>query len=303
MTMDSSLAFAAFLAVSSLVILVWMLLDFRKNRAAERIAELGTESGAPLPPITDLFQDAANRRLNDNAKRDQLKNRIIRAGLYKPKAAAAFVVARLALAAALAGLTALATSYAGLPKNYVFLLGGMALIAGIVAPGLWLDHLHRNRQTKIHRALPDALDVMAVCLEGGLSLQGSLSRVGRELDAVHPLLAHELSIVDREIQLGRSTGDAMRQLAGRFDLEELRSLASVISQTERYGVGVVNALMVYSETMRTKRRQRAEEMAQKATIKMVFPTLLCIFPGIFIVLLGPAAIQIYAFLHQVLNKH
>jgi tight adherence protein C len=301
--MDKSLVFAAFLAISSLVILVWMLLERRKNRAAERIAELATESGPQLPSITDMFEDAADRRLSDAAKRDLLKNRIIRAGLYKPEAAAAFIAVRLLLAAALAGLAILASSYTGLSRTYALMFGAMAVIVGTVAPGLWLDRLQHARQTKIRRALPDALDVMAVCLEGGLSLQGTLSRVGREIDTAHPLLAHELSIVDREIQLGRSTGDAMRQLAERFDLEELRSLASVISQTERYGAGVVSALLVYSETMRTKRRQRAEELAQKATIKMVFPTLLCIFPGLFIVLLGPAAIQIYTFIQQILNKH
>jgi tight adherence protein C len=302
--MDSSLAFAAFLAVSSLIVHVWMLLDRRRNRVDERVAELATPAGPALPPITDLFQDAAERRLSDAAKRDLLKNRIVRAGLYKPEAAAAFMIVRLVLAAGLAGLAILASSYTALPKTYAFMFAAMAAILGTVAPGLWLDRLQRARQTRIRRALPDALDVMVVCLEGGLSLQGTLSRVGRELDTAHPLLAHELGIVDREIQLGRSTGDAMRQMAERFDLEELRSLASVISQTERYGAGVVAALLVYSETMRTRRRQRAEEMAQKATIKMVFPTLLCIFPGLFIVLLGPAAIQIYNFVQQVLlHRH
>src|SRR6516162_7077373 len=109
--MDSPLAFAAFLAVSSLIVLAWMLLDRRKNRVDERVAERAAPATPPLPPITDLFQDAADRRLSDGAKRDLLKNRIVRAGLYKPEAAAAFMIVRLALAAALGGLAALATGY------------------------------------------------------------------------------------------------------------------------------------------------------------------------------------------------
>jgi tight adherence protein C len=141
--------------------------------------------------------------------------------------------------------------------------------------------------------LPDALDVIVVCLEAGLSISGALSRVARELGSAHPLLAQELGIVEREIQMGRSTGDAMRQLAVRFDLEELRSLAAVIKQSEQFGTSVVKAFNVYAESIRVQRHQRAEELARKAAIKILFPTVLCIFPGIFIVLLGPAAIRIY----------
>jgi len=142
------------------------------------------------------------------------------------------------------------------------------------------------------------LDIVAVCLEGGLSLSAALARVGRELAHVHPMLANELSIVDREVQMGRTVGDAMRRFADRFDLEELRSLASVIAQTERYGASVAKAFVVYSETMRQRRAQHAEELAQTATVKILFPTLLLIFPAIFVVLLGPAAIQIYQTLIQ-----
>lgn len=114
-----------------------------------------------------------------------------------------------------------------------------------------------------------------------------------ELGTAHPLLAVELGIVEREMQMGLTAGEAMRQFAKRFDLEELRSLASVISQAERFGSSVTKALRTYAEALRSKRRQRAEELAQKAAVKILFPTLLCIFPGLFIVIMGPAAIRIY----------
>jgi tight adherence protein C len=173
------------------------------------------------------------------------------------------------------------------------ILGLAAGLAGTLAPSFWLDHMKRVRQHRIRRALPDALDVMVVCLEGGLSLPASFSRVARELATAHPMLALEFRIVDRHTQMGRSTGEAVRDFAVRFDLEELRSMAAVILQAERIGSSVVNAMRVFADTLRVKRQQRAEELAHKATVKILFPTLLCIFPAIFIVILGPAAIQIY----------
>jgi tight adherence protein C len=308
--MDSSLTIAWFLAAGSLVMLLYLLFGNRKTRVDERVAELATDSGLGVPglpgtaPTFEIANDPSDPAARAEASRNQLKERIVRAGLYKPEAIAAFMMVRLVLIAVPIGLALVASSAGWLPRTNALLIGTMAAIIGTIAPGFWLDYLARARQTKIRRSLPDVLDVMVVCLEGGLSLQAALSRVGRELGAAHPLLAHELGIVEREIELGRRTGDAMRQFANRFDLEELRSLASVISQTERYGASVVQALLVYSDTMRIKRRQRAEEMAQKASIKMVFPTLLCIFPGIFVVLLGPAAIQIYhTLIHGVLHKY
>jgi tight adherence protein C len=308
--MDYSLTMAWFLAGSSLVVMFYMLVGRRKNRIDERVADLGTDFGLAIPgssgslPENEVASELLEPLDSAKPKGEQLKERIVRAGLYRPQAIAAFVAVRLVLVAIPIAIALVASSSGWLPRSHALIYGLMAAIVGTVAPGLWLDHLARARQTKIRRSLPDALDVMVVCLEGGLSLQGALSRVGRELGSAHPLLAHELGIVEREIELGRSTGDAMRQFAQRFDLEELRSLASVISQTERYGASVVQALVVYSDTMRVKRKQRAEELAQKATIKMVFPTLLCIFPGIFVVLLGPAAIQIYySLIHGILNKH
>ena len=113
-----------------------------------------------------------------------------------------------------------------------------------------------------------------------------------ELQSAHPVLARELSIVQRQMQLGRTAGEALRQFANRADLEEIRSLASVIIQAEKFGASLTKALRVHADALRQKRMFSAEEMAQKAAVKILFPTILCIFPGIFIVLLGPAAIQI-----------
>ena len=166
-------------------------------------------------------------------------------------------------------------------------------MAGTLAPSFWLDHLKRVRQSKLRRSLPDALDVMVVCLQGGLSLSGTLARVARELVTAHPMLAVELTIVERQIRMGHTAGQAMRDFAKRFDLEELRSMASVIAQSERIGSSVVGALTIYADSLRIKRQQRAEELGQQANVKMLLPTVFCIFPAIFVIILGPAAVQIY----------
>jgi tight adherence protein C len=131
-------------------------------------------------------------------------------------------------------------------------------------------------------------------LEGGLSLPAAFRRLAQELRTTHPLLANEVEIIQREMQLGLSAGEALRQFADRSDLEEIRSLAGVITQAERLGASLSKALRVHSESLRVRRMQAGEEMAQKAAVKILFPTFFCIFPGIFIVVLGPAVFQIMA---------
>ena len=155
-----------------------------------------------------------------------------------------------------------------------------------------------KRQSNFRRALPDALDVLVICLEGGLSLPGSLKRMSGELRTAHPILAAELEIVQREVQLGRSTGEALRKMGERTDLEEVRSLAAVIIQAERFGASLVKSLRVHSESLRTRRMHRAEEMAQKAGTKVLFPTVLFILPAMFVVILGPAIIHILQIFEQ-----
>src|SRR5262249_38309187 len=140
--------------------------------------------------------------------------------------------------------------------------------------------------------LPDFLDVVVICLEGGLSLPATFQRVAGELRLVHPLLAAEMGTVGRATMLGQSTGEALRDFAERCDLDEVRTLASVVHQSERFGAGVVKTLRVHAEILRAQRLLYAEEMAQKASVKIIFPTLLFIFPAIFLVLAGPAAFQL-----------
>jgi tight adherence protein C len=133
-----------------------------------------------------------------------------------------------------------------------------------------------------------------LCVEGGISLTAALQHVTLELHRAHPGLAGEMEVVQHEMLLGKTAGEAVQKFGERCDLEEVRTLASVLLQNERYGVSVARALRIHADGMRQQRRQRAEEQAQKAAVKILFPTLLCIFPAIFLVVLGPAAFRILA---------
>jgi tight adherence protein C len=188
------------------------------------------------------------------------------------------------------------------PTNQGVIAGTLAGVIGMVAPSFWLDKRKADRQTTFRRAIPDALDVIVICLEGGSSLPAAIRRVATELKSAHPLLALELNIVQREIQLGRSAGEALKNFADRSDLEEIRSLASVVQQSEKYGASLVKALRVHAETLRSNRMLYAEEMAQKAVIKMLLPTALCIMPALFIVVLGPIMMEVVEQLRGLTGK-
>ena len=222
-----------------------------------------------------------------------LSERMVQAGHYSPGTQSLFLIVQI-----VGFLLPIAVGYcvghAGwtTPKAGLF-IGFIFGLAGTLAPGMLLDHLKKQRQIKLRRALPDALDVISVCLQGGLSLGIALNHVARELNLAHPALASELNIIGRQIQMGRATSDAIREMANRFDLDELRSMASVIGQAERIGASVAAALELFAESMRIKRHQRAEELAAKAAVTMLIPTLFFVFPAVFVVILGPAMIRIY----------
>jgi tight adherence protein C len=293
------LTYSGFFLGSSLVFLLFMLLSGRKSRLDTRLRDLAGKGG--MLPDEDSLAQLAHTTLpkigvslvpKDEGERSRLRTRLLQAGLYGPQAMYLFLGVKLLLIVSPA-LIGVAVGLVGMvPIVHGLICGAVLGIGGMIGPSFWLDRRKTTRQIAFRRALPDALDVLVICLEGGLSLTGALQRVAAELKTAHPLLATELQIVQREIQMGRSAGEALRQFADRTDLDEIRSLASVVIQTERFGASLVKALRVHAATLREKRLQRAEELAQKAAIKVLFPTLLFIFPGIFLVILGPAAIQI-----------
>ncbi|MDH3717275.1 MAG: type II secretion system F family protein [Planctomycetota bacterium] len=290
-TGDITIMVAAFAVVASLILIVSVLLGGSESSTdgpavTTTAARFNQRTDRPLPQMGSILMPKSESRTS------RLKARMLQAGLYKRHSTAIYLGVKFAMMVTpmFVGFMLSTVGFVTLRQGLAF--GAIVGLVGTVAPSFWLDYEKSKRQKTIRRAMPDALDVIVVCLEGGLSLPAALARVGSELRQAHPLLAEEMSIVRREIQLGRTTGEALRDFANRFDASELRSLASVVSQAERFGASVVKAMRVHAETLRLKRYQWAEAQAQKAPLKLIFPTVLLIFPALYIVLMGPAGVKI-----------
>jgi tight adherence protein C len=218
--------------------------------------------------------------------------RMVMAGMYGPTALSTFFGAKLALMLVPTPIGLLASQFDLVTPLAGLLYGCIAGLFGMVVPSLWLDYRIRNRHRVLRRSLPDMLDVMTVCLEGGLSIQSTIQRVADELQFVHPALAKELRIVQREMELGVSIDAALRHLADRTGYEGVRPLAAFIREAQRHGSDLAEALRIHADMLRSQRESEAEEAAQRAAVKILIPTLLLILPAVFVVLAGPAAIRV-----------
>jgi tight adherence protein C len=184
--------------------------------------------------------------------------------------------------------------------NLALALGGLGL--GYVLPGMVLARKAKARAHRIQLALADMLDLLVVSVEAGLGLDQALSRVGAELAFAYPELSDELRLINLELRAGKPRSEALRNLADRTGVDDLSSLVTMLIQTDKFGTSVAQSLRVYSETLRTKRRQRAEEAAAKTGVKMVFPLVFCIFPAIWVVTIGPAAIKFVTVLFPMIEN-
>jgi len=183
--------------------------------------------------------------------------------------------------------------WVGLPRNtFLFLVLVMGSV-GYVSPILFLKVRIRKRQEEITDGLPDALDLLVVCVEAGLGINASFVKIAEEFSLSHPTLSKEFDVVNREMVAGKPRQDALRALAERTGVEDVQSLVAMLIQTEKLGTSLARSLRVHSDSLRTKRRQRAEEAAAKTTIKLVFPLVFLMFPALFIVVLGPGFITIF----------
>lgn len=228
-----------------------------------------------------------------------LRIRLANAGLRSETAPAVFLASKSIIAVALLVLTAFYTVSLGLPTQKI--LGYTIFVAGIgfMLPEAWLYVAKSQRQLLITEGLPDSLDLMVVSVEAGLSLDAALQRVGQEMATVHPELSEEFVLCTLEVQMGITRSEALQNLALRTGVPELKSLAAILVQAEKFGTSVATALRVHAETLRVKRRQKAEEAAAKTAVKLVIPLILFIFPAIFVVLAGPAILKLFQTLTEV----
>lgn len=223
---------------------------------------------------------------------ETLRARLAKGGIYNPSASSTFLGVQTMLAVAPLAAGAFGNVALHWPLK---LAGGISIIAAVVGwliPSLWLDAVVKSRHILLRRSLPDFLDLMIVCLQGGLSVQETIRRVSDELRLAHPVLAGELSIVQRDVELGATVDQALRRFAVRSDYDGVRTLSSFVRESQKFGTHLTEALRLHADMLRLQREEAAEEKAQKAAVAILLPTLLLIFPAVFVVLVGPALIQI-----------
>jgi len=248
-------------------------LDFLPKEVVDRVEDkLGLKKGSP--------------------KVNELKKTMIQAGIYHESAPAIYFGLKLGLTVALPILAMPWPFGRDLPLYVLLMLFFLLVALGYFLPTLILNHLVVSRKRKIKESLPDALDLLVVCVEAGQGLNAALKRVSNDLKLGHPVLARELGLVNLEISAGLDREVALRNLAERTGVEDVASLTSMLIQADRFGTSLAQSLKVQSETLRTTRRQRLEELAAKTPVKLVFPLLLFIFPALMVVIIGPAAIRI-----------
>ena len=245
----------------------------------------GEEATTSIEQVMDPIQKLLPRSPEEVGV---VQRRLIFAGYRKDSYVNTFYGAKVAVPVLLCVLATVTKAY-----NYgpIFVYG-LAAGLGFLLPDFWLGNRISARQLKIRLGLPEALDLMVICVEAGLGLDQAMLRVSEELKLSQPEIADELNLVNLEQRAGRSRAEAWRNWAARTDVDSVRALVAMLIQTDSFGTSIAKALRIHSDGLRMQRRQQAEEQAAKTTVKLVFPLVFCIFPSLFLVVLGPSLITI-----------
>ena len=289
-----TIAILAFVCVFLVIASAGMLLFYRQSmvkRISTVVAQTERASfsqtlrstGTSIGSMVKQFERVVPK---SQAETSAVQQRLIRAGYRKDSAISFFYGAKVVIPLTLC-LIAFLTGAANASPIFVYVACGGV---GYLAPDFWLGRKIKTRMTAIRLALPDVLDMLVICVEAGLGLDQATARASQELASAHPQLCDELSIVVLEQSAGRARSEAWKHLAERTDVGSVRSLVSTLIQAEQFGTSVAKTLRTHSDTLRTQRIQQVEELAAKTTIKLIFPLVLFIFPCLFLVTLGPAAI-------------
>lgn len=290
-------------AITAMLWAMFLFFSGEKNRATERLDELrdprlrssDSEDGKSNAAMNVLEKaaPALSRALEPKSEleKNDVKMRLANAGFNAPNASQLFWGAKVGI-----GLLCLMIGSAvGLVKYGMnssgFVTMGIAGGIGFYGPEIWLWMVRKGRMERIFLSLPDALDLMVVCVEAGLGLDAGMRRVAEELADSAPDIAYEFSLCNMQLQMGRKRREVLRDLGLRTGVDDVRALSAVLIQADKFGSSVAQALRVQSDTMRVKRRQMAEERAQQTSVKMLVPLVLFIFPSVGVVLVGPAAIM------------
>jgi len=304
MTTVDLITIAGFLCFTGLVFSIGIaVLQLQRDRVRERLWAGVSGDARDLP----WGRDGAPSSVpilpggEKGRKPSKLQQELLRAGWYKPTAERDFLAFRnggIIFVTIFAGVVAVVF---GPEHTDIVVRTVLAGVAGVILvwalPRIYLRHVGNSRVKRIRRALPDALDLMTMCLTGGLSLHHAFDHVSREIWFAYPDLARELQIVKQQTEL-RSSEFAFQQFSRRIDAPEIISLSALIAQGQRLGTDVVNSIREYADGVRLRRRQAADERSSKAGVKMLFPLTMCLLPSVFIILWGPSVLELFLFLRQ-----
>ena len=303
------IAIFTFVCISLGLLGVYWLLYRPQSAATERLRRLGSTNeatinaqGAPSLVTTDdgaaaeLAQRLAsplNKLLPPSAtEAKKLQKQLMHAGFRSPEAPIVYRAIQLASMGGFPLAVALLCAVMAWPLNKAVVYIILGFVVGFFLPRYFLGRITRNRQRDLRWGLADALDLMVVSVEAGLGLNAAMMKVSSELKEVHYAIATEFELANLEIRVGRDRDEALRNLAERTGVDDLRSLVAMLIQTDKFGTSIAKGLRVYSDSLRTKRRQRAEQEAQKAAVKLLLPLACFLFPTLFIAILGPAALNL-----------
>lgn len=277
----------------------------RTGKARQNSDELAMRRPSKLAEVLEKTTPALAKPLEPKSEveRSRLKQRLAEAGFRGDKAAQIFLGLKfLALIVGFVLGGSLSFGFWGLSRSTTtsaIITAGLAFYL----PDLVVWFLAKRRKEAIFLSLPDALDLLVVCVEAGLGLDQAMRKVTEELASSHPVIAKEFALANLQLQMGRPRAEVLHEMGMRTGVQDMRALAAVIIQAEKFGTSIAQALRAQSESMRTRRRQMAEERAQKTAVKLIFPLVLFIFPGIFVVLVGPAAITMIRELFPMMSGH
>lgn len=301
------IAISTFVCISLGMLGVYWLLYKPQSAATERLRRLAGKDGGAIQnaspaimpderPAADLAQKIAtplNKLLPPSAtEARKLQKQLMHAGFRSPEAPIIYRAIQLAAMAGFPLIVAAVCAFMAKPLGDALVYIIVAFVAGFFLPRYFLSRVTKNRQRELRWGLADALDLMVVSVEAGLGLNAAMMKVATELRDVHPAIAIEFELANLEIRVGRERDEALRNLAERTGVDDLRSLVAMLIQTDKFGTSIAKGLRVFSDSLRTKRRQRAEQEAQKAAVKLLFPLACFLFPTLFIAILGPAALNL-----------
>lgn len=300
MDLTQLLPFAAFGAITAAVMAAASAMSKTEGRGAERLEELRNPllrgKKSKQQGVAAMMEKAAPALSKAMAPKseleaNELKVRLANAGFNNPNAVQWYLAIKMACLIGSVALGALAGVVTfGVKESALTVLGAFGGV-GFYAPGVVLSLMIRSRKQKLFLSLPDVLDLLVVCVESGLGLDAGMRRVADELQDTHPEICGELQFCLLQMHMGRTKRDVLHDLGVRTGVDDIRALVAILIQAEKFGSSVAQALRVQSDAMRVKRMQIAEEKAQKTAVQMLFPMVIFIFPGIFVVLVGPAAIK------------